>query len=137
VTTLESLGNLGDFIGGIGVVATLSYLAIQIRQGSQSQREANVIARSEAVDWGFEQFTGFRRLLASDAEVTRIWLAGCAGENLDPTDENRFFQLATDYRIIIANWEQRAVAVNIPSIGDAAVQLLLTQLQKKPGLRRV
>jgi len=29
--TFEVLGNLGDFIGGIGVVATLAYLAVQIR----------------------------------------------------------------------------------------------------------
>jgi hypothetical protein len=28
---LEDLGNLGDFLGGIGVVVTLLYLAIQVR----------------------------------------------------------------------------------------------------------
>ena len=32
--TLEDLGNLGDFFGAIGVIATLIYLAVQIRQGS-------------------------------------------------------------------------------------------------------
>ncbi|XOV87369.1 MAG: hypothetical protein ACFHX7_20840 [Pseudomonadota bacterium] len=32
--TLEDLGNLGDFLGAIGVIATLIYLAVQIRQGS-------------------------------------------------------------------------------------------------------
>jgi len=32
--TLADLGNLGEFIGGIGVVVTLLYLAIQIRQNS-------------------------------------------------------------------------------------------------------
>ena len=133
----DAIGAIGEIIGAIAVIATLLFLAIQIRQGSQSQREANVIARSEAVDRVFEQFTGFRRLLASDADVTRIWLAGCAAESLDAIDENRFFQLASDYLIIIANWEQRAVAVNIPSMADAAVQTLLTQLQKRPGLRPV
>lgn len=39
--TLESLGNLGDFIGGIGVVATLVYLAVQVRQNTAALRTAS------------------------------------------------------------------------------------------------
>jgi len=35
---LEILGNLGDFIGGIAVVVTLIYLAIQIRQNTSALR---------------------------------------------------------------------------------------------------
>lgn len=41
MTTLESLGNLGDFIGGIGVVATLAYLAVQVRQNTAALRTAS------------------------------------------------------------------------------------------------
>ncbi len=41
MTTLESLGNLGDFIGGIGVVATLAYLAVQVRQNTAAVRTAS------------------------------------------------------------------------------------------------
>ena len=33
--SLEDLGNLGEFLGAIGVIVTLVYLAIQIRQGSE------------------------------------------------------------------------------------------------------
>jgi len=32
--SLEDLGNLGDFLGAIGVIATLIYLSVQIKQGS-------------------------------------------------------------------------------------------------------
>jgi hypothetical protein len=34
--TFEALGNLGDFVGGIGVVVTLIYLAIQVRENTHS-----------------------------------------------------------------------------------------------------
>jgi hypothetical protein len=34
--SLEDLGNLGDFIGGIAVVVTLVYLALQIRQNTRA-----------------------------------------------------------------------------------------------------
>ncbi len=35
---LEALGNIGDFLGGIGVVVTLLYLAAQIRQNTRMMR---------------------------------------------------------------------------------------------------
>jgi len=39
---IENLGNIGDFVGGIGVVITLIYLATQIRQNTRSLRLASV-----------------------------------------------------------------------------------------------
>ena len=40
--TIENLGNIGDFIGGIGVVVTLIYLATQIRQNTRSLRLSSI-----------------------------------------------------------------------------------------------
>ncbi len=39
---LENLANLGEFIGGIAVIASLIYLAIQIRQNTQSVRSSTI-----------------------------------------------------------------------------------------------
>lgn len=39
--TLEDPGNLGDFVGGLAVIVTLIYLALQIRQ-------SNILVRSSA-----------------------------------------------------------------------------------------
>ena len=36
--TLQDLGNFGDFIGGLAVIATLLYLAVQIRQNTKILR---------------------------------------------------------------------------------------------------
>ncbi len=46
-TILDTLGDLGDFIGGIGVVITLIYLATQIRQNTAALRTASRQAISE------------------------------------------------------------------------------------------
>jgi len=35
---LQSLGNLGEFVGGLAVIASLIYLALQIRQNTKSVR---------------------------------------------------------------------------------------------------
>lgn len=37
---LEALGNIGDFVGGIGVVVTLIYLAVQIRINIKTVKSA-------------------------------------------------------------------------------------------------
>lgn len=42
MTMLQELGNLGDFVGGIAVVATLVYLALQIRQNTATTRVQTV-----------------------------------------------------------------------------------------------
>ncbi len=34
--SLEDLGNLGEFLGSIGVIVSLIYLALQIRQNTRS-----------------------------------------------------------------------------------------------------
>jgi hypothetical protein len=39
---IENFGNIGDFIGGIGVFVTLIYLAIQIRQNTRSLRLSSI-----------------------------------------------------------------------------------------------
>jgi hypothetical protein len=39
---LETLANLGEFVGGIAVIASIVYLAIQIRQNTQSVRSSTL-----------------------------------------------------------------------------------------------
>jgi len=38
IMNLESLANFGEFIGGIGVILSLIYVAFQIRQNTVSRR---------------------------------------------------------------------------------------------------
>lgn len=131
----EAIGAVSEIIGAAAVLATLAFLAIQIRDGQQVQRESNEIARSEARDKAYDHFAGFRRLVASDAEVTRIWLAGCAEEALDPADEERFRQLATDYLFTYVMWIQRMPAVGLPERAESATSILVAELQRRPGLQ--
>jgi hypothetical protein len=48
---LDALGNIGDFVGGIAVIATLIYLAVQVRQNTSALRTAS---RQEIVS-GFRE----------------------------------------------------------------------------------
>jgi hypothetical protein len=81
---LDAIGNIGDFVGGIGVVLTLLYLAGQIRQNTRSIRvsafEAAQRDLSEAID-----------LLASDPELIRIYFDGNRDfESFSQDDRRRY-----------------------------------------------
>jgi hypothetical protein len=41
VGTLEALGNLGEFVGAVGVVVSLVYLGLQLRQNTSSVRASS------------------------------------------------------------------------------------------------
>lgn len=72
----ETLGNLGDFIGGIGVVITLLYLAIQIKRNTEQTRLNTAGDSWSGILEAFEPFyygensAIFQRGLAGDSELT-------------------------------------------------------------------
>ncbi len=88
---LEALGNIGDFVGGLAVVVTLVYLAMQIRQNSR-QMEFNTTAVKSAAYQAQLETTRLSnmemvrdRKLAEWSIITREEL-----EQLDPVDRVRF-----------------------------------------------
>lgn len=71
---LSALGDLGDFIGGIGVVVTLIYLAIQIRSNTEQTRLntagdswSSILDAYEPVYFG-SNATTFQRGLAGELD---------------------------------------------------------------------
>ncbi len=51
--TLDDLGNIGEFLGAIGVIATLAYLAVQIRQNTRMMRASIRQSRSDSMQQAF------------------------------------------------------------------------------------
>ena len=85
--TLEELGNLGELVGGIAVIASLVYLAVQIRQNTQTVRASSYRGVIEGLNEA-------AALLAHDAALAEIYHRGCEGvENLSPTEEVQFRNL--------------------------------------------
>jgi hypothetical protein len=85
---LDTLGNLGDFIGGIAVVATLIYLAIQVRQNTSALQTAS----RQAISSGYRDSNRLRL----DPTAALAWAKGLSDfENL-PFEERNFFALITN-----------------------------------------
>ncbi len=65
----EMLGNYGEFVGSIGVVATLVYLTIQIRQNTATSRG---LSRQTLIDG----WAGSQAQFQSNPELLRIYAKG-------------------------------------------------------------
>ena len=80
----EALGAIGEIVGAVGVIVTLGYLAVQIRQNTKSLRASTFQGAIRDVVEHLDQ-------LAGDAELTRIWFAGIRDfESLSSEDRQRF-----------------------------------------------
>lgn len=73
--TLEDLGNRGDFVGGIAVIATLLYLAVQIRQNTRilrtsAEQTADPIAAIALAAQSPENAAVYHRGLADPSDLS-------------------------------------------------------------------
>jgi hypothetical protein len=125
----EAVGAIGEVLGAAGVIITLAYLAVQIRQNSRQlerSMQATRIAADDAVARGFDQW---RQLLISDEKVSEIYVRGLEDISaLDPTERHRFNQLLTTF-IWIA-WQ---VWRSEDLISDANKQMLRHLMRHRGG----
>ena len=83
--SIEDLGNIGEFLGGIGVVVTLVYLAVQIRQNSRT-------VKASAAQSVLQSLSEALRAAAESPGLTRVIKQGFTEfEKLDETEEWQFF----------------------------------------------
>ena len=86
--SLDDLGNVGEFLGALGVIASLIYLGIQIRQNTRSVRASTFHgAASRAAD--------LTRAIAEGKELAHIYRRGMVGLDQleDDDDVLRFMML--------------------------------------------
>ena len=75
--TIQELGSIGELIGAIATVATLVYLALQIRQNSFLQRQNVRALELSALDQSYRYGADFRALILQDEALGELWLRGC------------------------------------------------------------
>ncbi|MEP1472162.1 MAG: hypothetical protein ABJK25_14410 [Halieaceae bacterium] len=85
--TLEDLGNIGDFLGGVGVVATLLYLAFQIRQNTRQLKADALAAQTIAVEGTTADIAKWIGEIVENRDLAELWARGLVDiTQLDATD---------------------------------------------------
>ena len=122
---LESLGNIGEFIGGLAVIVSLLYLAIQIRQNTKTIRASNY----ESVLNGLREF---HALIAQDGELADIFMRGSADlASLKPQERVRFnmvqYNVFTNFSVAIHLHEQGMIESRLLRVFEDGLISMLDQ----------
>ena len=129
---LEDLGNLGDFLGGIGVVVTLIYLAHQIRQNTKQIRQNTTAVNAEAHRARREGASAVNLAIAQDAELAALFRSGLGNfKALAPDQHTQFSFLLAE--VVIAQeaaWDEITLGTlaesGLPIVEDALSRFLGT-----------
>lgn len=89
----DALGAIGELVGAVAVVASLVYLARQIRQNSSLVEQSAAAAQAQAAIVSAGHGAAAFRWLAGDPELTRIWFTGVAAADQLSEEELRRFDL--------------------------------------------
>jgi len=84
---LDALGNIGEFVGSIGVLASLIYLAIQIKHNTEAERTSTY----QSI---VSEFGHLNQSMAADPELTVLYVRAMEDfEGLDPSERARMSQV--------------------------------------------
>ncbi len=85
----QAIGAVGEVLGALGVIATLGYLAVQIRQNTRSVRASSYHAV-------VTNLSNLAAAMGRDAPVTDLFVRGQSDlQALNPTEQRQFALLVT------------------------------------------
>ncbi len=128
----EAIGAIGEVAGAVGVILTMTYLAVQIRQNTKSMR-------ASAHQSVMEGSATMNALIAGDESVARIWRVGGSDDRseLSPDDRLR-------HQFMISQWFLAFEAVYIQhDLGSLSDEFFegkmenVTMIINQPGIRRI
>ena len=116
----EAIGAVGETIGALAVLITLIILVVQIRHSVRTMDESNRLERAAAIDRHSDTIGRWRGRLTEHEELTRIWMAGRADEELDALSAIRLNNLWIDFANIQRANFVRANIVDEPGLSMQA-----------------
>jgi hypothetical protein len=109
---LTQLANLGEFIGGVAVLVTLIYLALQVRQSARAQQQANELANAEAMQKSVATYSTYRQMRL-DEDVSAIWTKALNDEDLTANEAQRLNIVLQEL-----TWSAAASVANNRAVGN-------------------
>ena len=80
--TIQDLGSIGELVGAVATVATLIYLAVQIRQNSKVLVQNSQMHATNTYRANIDGVMNLQALLVQDDRLELIWKSGLADEDL-------------------------------------------------------
>ncbi len=134
--TIQDLGALGDMIGGVAVVASLIYLAIQIRQNTHQISQNVEVTRFAAFERNIESASRMRELLMLNPDLIDLFLRGSKDfDALDAGERFRFDLLMRNTMTAFQGAFLRHRVFGGDPLGFEGAGRLVDSILKSPGVR--
>ena len=130
----QLLGNYGEFVGAITVVATLIFVGIQVRQSRLAMSENNRLSELASLDESRRAFSAWRCMLAADPELSSLWRAGLAGEEFDDDRKFRFSLLLQERQFLFGSAYTRYVVHNMTERANGMAGVLALLIESNPSI---
>ncbi|HSD70088.1 MAG TPA: hypothetical protein VLB07_11070 [Woeseiaceae bacterium] len=98
---IETLGSIGDFAGGVGVIVTLIYLAIQIRQNTQQLDHNSELVQASAELETARLLAEFHASAANSPDLARLWNLMTTPDLLNDTERARLLWFLGQYLFVV------------------------------------
>lgn len=135
--SIQDWGAIGEIIGALAVVASLIYLAVQIRHSTRQISHSLDSAKLAAFDQNVESGNRARELLITNPEVTELLLKGFVDyRNLPPTDQFRCNLLFRNLFSAIQGGYIRQLTVGGDPGQIEGIQKHVDALLENPGVRQ-
>ncbi len=86
---LETLANLGEFLGGGAIIISLAYLIVGIRQNTVQLKETAKLQKLSEMRASYEQHDRYREALLK-RDIAELMVKIIGGEEVDAADQLRF-----------------------------------------------
>lgn len=127
---LQDLGNIGEFIGSIGVVFSLGYLAIQIK--SQNQESQAAVTNSLSQQW-----LSFMAGVAADKDLALIWVNGLDDfEALERHEKVRFAAVMNQFVQVAESLREHYAAGKLEHEIWQGFDARVTDIMANPGAQQ-
>jgi hypothetical protein len=133
----QILGSYGEFVGAIAVVATLAFLAVQVRHSRDALTASMAQRRADALNQFSQSISEWQMTVFGDAELSDLVLRGRADEVLGPAEAERFLEVAGQF--FVRNRSVYASAIASGNSGQANMTVIGTvfNIANYPGMKRV
>jgi len=126
----DAIGAIGEILGAIAVIASLFYVAYQVRQNTE-QNKLNTVSMESASGEAINIALNEARLrLAGDSELVKVYLKGCKDPGLLTEEENLKFRLFMGVGVsngqLSYESDQRGVSTQWPGVQNVILRMLLT-----------
>lgn len=130
--SLQDLGSIGELVAAIATVATLVYLAIQVRHNSVALDRSNELAQANSIHQITTMFNELNWQLAGDGELAEIHARALAGESLTAAETTRFTAFVNTYVATIENLAgQQTLALGYSELDSASALDLLAPVVRE------